>query len=124
MTSSKALKTAARDREFRKLCEQMRTDRETCVVKVDGCTWFADTKHHIKSKAQGGDNSPENLLNTCTNCHTAGKESIHQNINWAVRRGFIIQKKSASIMCEFCGDEPASDQSGGQDICEECYDTI
>jgi len=84
----KAKKTAAFNREFEKLKQEMLINRETCAIRLDGCSWFADTLHHRRLRSQGGTNA--DTIPVCSSCHQA----LHRDVAMAVENGWIIQRKS------------------------------
>ncbi|HEX7022621.1 MAG TPA: HNH endonuclease signature motif containing protein [Trueperaceae bacterium] len=43
--------------------------------------------HHRRRRAQGGKDSPENLLLLCRECH----DFIHHNPAWAYERGYLLR---------------------------------
>ena len=52
-----------------------------------GCGRVAVHKHHRKLRSQGGDNSPENLIDVCLECH----EWIHRNPEISYELGLLVK---------------------------------
>jgi len=65
------------------MVRQMLIDRELCVIRENGCEWFASTLHHVELRSQGGKNS--DTVPVCAICHSWA----HNNVKEATERGFI-----------------------------------
>lgn len=65
------------------------TPRRRCEAQLDGCTGYAQHRHHRRQKATGGaeDNSWPNIAEICFACH----HRIHHDILWAMLKGWIIE---------------------------------
>ncbi|AXH70398.1 HNH endonuclease [Gordonia phage Daredevil] len=48
----------------------LQRDRGQCRLRYDGCAGEATEVDHIKNRAEGGDDSMENLQSVCPHCHT------------------------------------------------------
>ena len=61
-----------------------------CEVQAPGCSGRATEMHHRLLRRHGGDDSPENLIPICANCHTQSPAAIHRNIAASVAAGLLI----------------------------------
>ena len=60
--------------------------RGRCEARfVTTCTGYGIHLHHVVRRAQGGHNSPDNLLHVCNACHSA----IHHSPEKARECGFL-----------------------------------
>jgi 5-methylcytosine-specific restriction endonuclease McrA len=63
-----------------------------CEAGIPGvCTVRAEQCHHLRLRSQGGADDGGNLLAICAPCH----EWAHRNVDEAVRRGLIWQRRAA-----------------------------
>ncbi len=62
-----------------------------CEIQAPGCTRNVEHAHHAVLRSQGGPDTLENLIATCSSCHTY----VHANPEWARGRGFIRSRWSA-----------------------------
>ena len=57
-----------------------------CEARAPGCTGRAQHRHHKKTKARGGSDSPANIAMVCFSCH----RRIHDHVAWSTDRGWLI----------------------------------
>lgn len=43
--------------------------RGECQARLEGCSGWANHRHHRKLRKQGGSDGPENLVDVCWSCH-------------------------------------------------------
>lgn len=64
-----------------------------CEVRADGCTGHADHVHHVVLRAQGGADTPDNLLASCWRCHSF----VHANPALSRERGWLRSPYGGSV---------------------------
>jgi predicted SprT family Zn-dependent metalloprotease len=70
--------------------ERLKQTDGRCEVAAGGCTYWAEDKcHHRKLKAQAHDNTIENAVAVCRNCHA----KLHALPAWAEANGWIITRR-------------------------------
>lgn len=74
-----------------------------CQGLCEGCGHGLDTRarthfHHRKSRAQGGQNTADNIVALHSTCHVVAPEAVHQRPAWARSHGLIVVR----------GDDPGS----------------
>ena len=77
-------------RELRAVKPQL-LERSHGVCEVCFSARASGHPHHIQRRSQGGDNSLENLLDTCDPCH----RRIHDNPEWALEAEYLKRAESS-----------------------------
>ena len=63
-----------------------------CEVQSDGCWRWPIAPHHRLRQAQGGPDTPENIVAVCDWCHRLGPEAIHRLGGLAYEAGLLIRQ--------------------------------
>jgi 5-methylcytosine-specific restriction endonuclease McrA len=72
---------------------------ERCGGHIDQAEFAA---HHRKLRAQGGQDTIQNLVALCHQCHNLGTNSVHLNVAVAIENGFIVPSwanESETLIC-------------------------
>lgn len=60
-----------------------------CEARIVGvCRWWANHRHHVLRRSQGG--TDKHLIETCWACH----EHIHRNPAWAAEHGLLTRREA------------------------------